>query len=86
MHYEWKKFATIEEEEQQKLKKMANLNRDEENAKNKLSNQGPDYVALLSRNFQNKVRNSQNKKFHFEDSVFFIQPIEGDIWPNSSIE
>lgn len=86
LHYEWKKFATMEEEEQQKLKEMASLNRDEMHAKNKLSNQSPDYVALLSRNFQNKVRNSQNKAFHFEDSVFFMQPIEGDIWPNSSCE
>lgn len=86
VHYEWKKFATIEEEEQQKLKEMANLNRDEENAKNKLSNQNPDYMALLSRNFQNKIRNSHNKPFHFDDNVFLIQPIEGDIWPNSLAE
>lgn len=86
LHYEWKKFATVEEEEQQKIREMANLSRDEENAKNKLSNQSPDYVALLSRNFQNKTRNSQNKKFLFEDCVFFLQPIEGDIWPNSSVD
>jgi hydrocephalus-inducing protein len=32
------------------------------------------------------MRNSQNKLFHFEDSVFYIQPIEGDIWPNSTVE
>jgi len=86
LRYEWKKYATQEEEEQQKLKEMANLSRDEENAKNKLSNQSPDYMALLSRNFQNKMRNSQTKSFLFEDSVFFIQPLEGDIWPNSSVE
>lgn len=86
LHYEWKKYATYEEEEQQKLKEMTGLNRDEENAKNKLSNQSPDYVALLSRNFQNKMRNSQNKSFLFEDSVFYLQPIEGDIWPNSSVD
>ena len=86
VHYEWKRFATIEEEEHQKLKEISILNRDEENAKNKLSSQSPDYVALLSRNFQNKIRNSQNKALHFEDSVFLIQPVEGDIWPNSSTE
>ena len=86
VHFEWKKFATVEEEEQQKFKEVTNLNRDEENAKNKLSSQSPDYMALLSRNFQNKIRISQNKPFHFEDTVFFIQPIEGDIWPNTSAE
>lgn len=86
VHFEWKKFATLEEEEQQKLKEVTSLNRDEENAKNKLSNQAEDYVALLSRNFQNKIKYTQNKRFHFDDQVFFIQPIEGDIWPNSSVD
>ena len=56
VHYEWKRFATAEEEEQQKLREITSLNKDEENVKNKLSNQGADYMALLSRNFLNKVR------------------------------
>jgi hydrocephalus-inducing protein len=86
VRYEWKKFATQEEEEQQKLKEITSLNRDEENAKNKLSNQNADYMALLSRNFQNKIKTTQNKSFHFEDEVFYVQPIEGDIWPNSSVD
>ena len=86
LHYAWKRHATAEEDEQQKLREMASLGKDEEHAKSKLSSQSPDYVALLSRNFQNKARNSRNKPLHFEDSVFFLQPIEGDIWPNSSCE
>jgi hydrocephalus-inducing protein len=86
VHYEWKKFATSEEEEQQKLKEIANLSRDEENTKNKLSHQGADYMALLSRNYQNKIKNTKNKSFQFDDTVFFIQPIEGDIWPNTTME
>jgi hydrocephalus-inducing protein len=86
VHYEWKKYATSEEEHQQKIKEIVNLNREEENVKNKLSSQNPDYVALLSRNFQNKVKTTQNKPLHFDDDVFFIQSIEGDIWPQSSAE
>jgi hydrocephalus-inducing protein len=90
VNYSWKKFATIEEEEHQKLREIANLNREEENVKLKLMNQqqpqDADYMALLSRNFQNKMKNTQNKPFHFDDTVFFIQPIEGEIWPNSSID
>lgn len=59
VHYEWKKFATAVEEEHQKLREIALLNKDEENARNKLagvvaSNQ--DHLALLSRNFKNKVK------------------------------
>lgn len=55
VHYEWKKFATVEEEEQQKLREITMLNRDEENAKHKLAQLNPDHLALLSRNFKNKV-------------------------------
>jgi hydrocephalus-inducing protein len=86
VHFEWKKYATLEEEEHQKLRELANLNRDEENAKNKLATQNPDHIALLSRNFKNKLRTTQNKPLHFEDNVFSLLPIEGDIWPNSSTE
>ncbi len=86
IHYEWKKYATSEEEEQQKLKAVAVLNREEENSRNKILDQSPDYIALLSRNFQNKIKFAQNNNYFFEDEVFFIQPIEGDIWPNSSVD
>lgn len=86
VHFEWKKFATLEEEQQQKLKEIAGINREEEIAKNKLSNQADDYIALLSRNFQNKMKNTQNKSHYFDNQVFYIQPIEGDIWPKTSFD
>ncbi len=86
VHYEWKKYATLEEEEQQKLKTISTLSREEENAKNKISDQSSDYMALLSRNFKNKVKHAQGNTYFFEDEVFFLQPIEGDIWPNSSTD
>ena len=86
VHYEWKKYATAEEEEQQKFKAVSILNREEENSKNKIVDQSPDYIALLSRNFKNKVKYAQNNPYLFEDEVFFIQPVEGDIWPNSNVE
>ena len=59
VHYDWKKYATLEEEDQQKLKTISTLNREEENAKNKISDQSSDYSALLSRNFKNKVKQIQ---------------------------
>ena len=86
VHFEWKKFATRELEQQHRLKEIMNLGKEEENAKIKMSNLAEDYMALLSRNFQNKIKSTEHKPFHFEDEVFFIQPIEGDIWPNSSFE
>jgi hydrocephalus-inducing protein len=91
VHYIWKKFATFEEEEQQKLKEITMLSREEENTKQKIMAnnnlaQQSDLEALLSRNFQNKVKTTQSKGYTFEDNVFFIQPIEGDIWPMSSVD
>ena len=86
VHFEWKKYATSEEEDQQKLKTISTLNREEENAKNKISDQSADYMALLSRNFKNKVKHAQSNTYLFEDEVFFISPIEGDIWPNTNTE
>lgn len=86
VHYEWKKFATYEEEQQQKLRVVTDLSREEENSRLKLGDQSADYMALLSRNFQNKIKNAKNNSYTFEDEVFFIQPTEGDIWPNSSFD
>ena len=59
VNYEWKKFATSIEEDHQRLREVALLNKDEENVKNKLAGvvqTKPDHLALLSRNFKNKVR------------------------------
>ena len=88
VQYEWKLYATVEEEEQQKMKEVANLSHEEEMAKLKLpsSQQNTDYLALLSRNFQNKIKNAQIKSYAYENTVFFMQPLKGDIWPNSSAE
>ena len=108
VHFAWKRFATADEEQQQKLREINMLTLDESNAKSKLAltsshnqlqpngnnnnnNQSTsahnhDYVALLTRNFQNKMRNAQAKSLLFEDNVFFIQPLEGEIWPQSSVD
>lgn len=58
VRYEWKNFATAVEEEHQILRDIALLNKDEENARNKLAgvvSNNEDHLALLSRNFKNKV-------------------------------
>jgi hydrocephalus-inducing protein len=86
VHYEWKKYATIEEESQQKLKAISLIHREEENSKSKISEENMDYVALLTRNYKNKIKYAQSNSYLFDDEIFFIQPIEGDIWPNSSID
>lgn len=91
--YEWKKYATLLEEDQQKLKTIVNLNREEENSKNKLLDSGgsgaaatSDYMALLSRNYQYRAKNVKNETYLFDDQVFFIEPLQGEIWPNQSID
>jgi hydrocephalus-inducing protein len=107
VRFEWKRYATVEEEEQQKLKEIVMLNRDEETAKSKLycavGQSGAavtDYAALLARNFHNKIKTTQRKAYLFNDNdnddhddrqnngqnVFSLLPVEGEIWPNSSVD
>lgn len=60
VRYEWKKYATAVEEEHQKLREIALLSKDEENAKNKLAGvvgTNEDSLTLLTRTFKNKVSN-----------------------------
>lgn len=58
VRYEWKNYPTLAEEEHQKLRDICLLNKEEENARNKLAgviSNNQDHFALLSRNFKNKV-------------------------------
>lgn len=43
-----------------------------------------DKMSILSRTFQNRKRLVQGDHMLFEDEVFLIEPVEGDIWPNST--
>uniref|UniRef100_A0A8D0FBW4 HYDIN/VesB/CFA65-like Ig-like domain-containing protein n=1 Tax=Strix occidentalis caurina TaxID=311401 RepID=A0A8D0FBW4_STROC len=84
VHFQWKAFVTQEEEDRQKLRpqrqkedKMDHCLRECE-----VDPALPERLSLLSCTFQNV----QGDSMLFSDDVFTLEPVEGDIWPNSSAE
>ncbi|NXK55437.1 HYDIN protein, partial [Chauna torquata] len=91
-HFQWKAFVTQEEEDQQKLRLCHRLQRQEEDEMDSLIEEcGVDptlreRLSLLSRVFQNHRAKVRGDSMLFSDDIFTIEPVEGDIWPNSSAE
>ncbi|XP_070194710.1 hydrocephalus-inducing protein homolog isoform X4 [Littorina saxatilis] len=91
-HFRWTQFATQEEEDQQKLLQQIELDREENTDTDRFLDecvQDPtlrDKLAILGRTFQNRKRVVDRDPMLFEDDVIKIEPVEGDIWPNSSFE
>ncbi|KAM9289560.1 hydrocephalus-inducing protein homolog [Morus bassanus] len=91
-HFQWKAFVTQEEEDQQKLRLCRRLQRQEDDETDyflKECTVDPtlrERLSLLSRTFQNQRAKVQGDSMLFSDDIFTIEPVEGDIWPNSSSE
>nr|XP_006823299.1 PREDICTED: hydrocephalus-inducing protein homolog [Saccoglossus kowalevskii] len=92
VHYQWKPFATQEEEDQQKQRFCQDLGAEEEMERDRFLEEcitDPtlrDKMSLLTRTFKNRRRLVAGDSMLFSDDVFTIEPVEGDIWPNTSAE
>ncbi|NXP25966.1 HYDIN protein, partial [Scytalopus superciliaris] len=89
-HFQWRRFATQEEEDQLKQRLCHRLCRQE---KHKVDNflkwcrvdtTRQERLSLLSRIFQSKRAKVQGDPMLFSDGIFTIEPLEGEVWPNSS--
>ncbi|XP_075289597.1 hydrocephalus-inducing protein homolog isoform X3 [Opisthocomus hoazin] len=91
-HFQWKAFVTQEEEDLQKLRWCRRLQRQEEDEtacflkERTVDPTVRERLCLLSRAFQNQRAKVQGDSMLFSDDVFTIEPVEGDVWPNSSVE
>uniref|UniRef100_A0A8C0BGG9 HYDIN/VesB/CFA65-like Ig-like domain-containing protein n=1 Tax=Buteo japonicus TaxID=224669 RepID=A0A8C0BGG9_9AVES len=91
-HFQWKAFVTQEEEDQQKLRLCRMLRRQEEDKMDYFLEECTvdptlrERLSLLSRSFQNQRAKVQGDSMLFSDDIFTIEPVEGDVWPNSSAE
>ncbi|XP_053911597.1 hydrocephalus-inducing protein homolog, partial [Cuculus canorus] len=84
-HFRWKSFATQEKEDQEKLR----LQRCNENVEVFDCTEDPilrKHLPPLSVTFKGKKEKVQRDPMLFSDDVFTIDPVEGDVLPNSSIE
>ncbi|XP_015224105.2 hydrocephalus-inducing protein homolog isoform X3 [Lepisosteus oculatus] len=92
VHFQWKTFATEEEEDQQKLRFRLDLQREEEEETDSFlaeCDADPtirDRLSILSRTFLNRRRRLQEDRLTFSDDFIALDPLEGDIWPNSAAE
>nr|XP_012627881.1 hydrocephalus-inducing protein homolog isoform X3 [Microcebus murinus] len=91
-HFQWKIFATQEEEDREKDRICDDLIKEEKGEMNEFLDEciiDPvlrDRLSILSRTFENQRRMVQGDALLFLNNVFTIEPVEGDVWPNSSAE
>ncbi|XP_032556685.1 hydrocephalus-inducing protein homolog isoform X8 [Chiroxiphia lanceolata] len=90
--FQWKAFATQEEEDQLKQRFCHRLWQ-EENAQadnflewSRADTTRGERLSLLSHIYQNERAKVQGDPMLFFDDIFTIKPVEGEIWPNFSAE
>ncbi|XP_075181569.1 hydrocephalus-inducing protein homolog [Anomaloglossus baeobatrachus] len=91
-HFKWKEFPSEEEEEREKQRLRCELLMEEEQETDRFLDEcGADLslrerLSLLSRTFHNRRRAAEANAMLFSDTVFQLEPMEGDVWPNSSLQ
>ncbi|XP_041629006.1 hydrocephalus-inducing protein homolog isoform X5 [Vulpes lagopus] len=91
-HFQWKIFATQEEEDREKCRVCDDLSKEEKNETDEFLEEciiDPslrERLSILSRTFENQRRLVQADSMLFLSNIFTIEPLEGDVWPNSSAE
>ncbi|XP_058672256.1 hydrocephalus-inducing protein homolog [Ammospiza caudacuta] len=93
-HFQWKAFATEEEENEEKRrqcllrppKEVSQENFPEEKETEKVKGFCGDHSTLLSSMDQEKMVKVQEDPMLFSDDIFFLEPMEGEIGPNCSAE
>ncbi|KAG8523662.1 Hydrocephalus-inducing protein, partial [Galemys pyrenaicus] len=91
-HFRWKIFATQEEEDREKYRVCDDLTKEEKNETDEFLEEciaDPllrERLTILSRTFENQRRLVQADSMLFLNKTFTIEPLEGDVWPNSSVE
>uniref|UniRef100_A0A8B9BFH4 HYDIN axonemal central pair apparatus protein n=1 Tax=Anser brachyrhynchus TaxID=132585 RepID=A0A8B9BFH4_9AVES len=93
-HFQWKAFVTQEEEDQHKLRFGDDCYPfySEEGEMDRFIEECAvdptlrERLSVLSRIFQNERAKVRGDSMLFSDDIFTVEPVEGDIWPNSSAE
>ncbi|XP_064239335.1 hydrocephalus-inducing protein homolog [Aotus nancymaae] len=91
-HFLWKVFATQQEEDREKYRVGDDQIKEEKDETDEFFEEcitDPslrERLSVLSRTFANQRRLVQGDSMLFFNSVFTVEPLEGDVWPNSSAE
>uniref|UniRef100_A0A8C8TUT7 HYDIN, axonemal central pair apparatus protein n=1 Tax=Peromyscus maniculatus bairdii TaxID=230844 RepID=A0A8C8TUT7_PERMB len=91
-HFQWKIFATQEEEDREKYRVCDDLSKEEKLETDMfleeciLDPSLRERLSILSRTFENQRKLVLGDSMLFLNHIFTIEPLEGDVWPNSSAE
>ncbi|KAM9568016.1 hydrocephalus-inducing protein homolog [Salvelinus alpinus] len=81
VHYQWKRFVTEQEEEQQKLRFCSELQQEEEDEMDQFLTECDadptphDRLSLLSRTFQDRRRQLKEERLSFSDNYIIVEPL-----------
>ncbi|KFP86785.1 Hydrocephalus-inducing protein, partial [Acanthisitta chloris] len=87
-HFQWRAFATQEEEDWQRLR-LCRQQKDKVDdflKECRVDSSRREFFSHLPCFFQRERTNVQGDSMLFSDSIFTIEPVEGEICPNSSAE
>ncbi|KAJ3260794.1 hypothetical protein HK103_007357 [Boothiomyces macroporosus] len=86
--FSWKKCANEIEEEHLKIKRNLELYKEEQLEIENIKQKKVDILDLsvVKQKYKNESRLLNDMTFEFKNSSFAISPMEGIIWPNSSVE
>ncbi|XP_068943597.1 hydrocephalus-inducing protein homolog [Petaurus breviceps papuanus] len=91
-HFQWKVYATQEEEDKEKARLCDHLNKEQEKKTEALLQEcilDPslrEHLSVISHAFQNQRQIVQANDMLFFGNIFVIEPVEGDVWPNSTTQ
>uniref|UniRef100_A0A674HUU2 HYDIN/VesB/CFA65-like Ig-like domain-containing protein n=1 Tax=Taeniopygia guttata TaxID=59729 RepID=A0A674HUU2_TAEGU len=85
-HFQWKAFPTKEGENREKRRLKSQENLTEEETSESEMGSCEDHTARLSNTVLAEIAKVQQDPMLFSDDIFFIEPVEGEIGPNSSAE
>ncbi|NWI93945.1 HYDIN protein, partial [Pitta sordida] len=85
-HFQWKTFSSEEDEYQQKLRLCQGLSRPAEAQAEDIMRGRYRRLSYLSRVCQSKMAKVQADPMLFSEDIFAIEPLEGEIGPNSCAE
>ncbi|XP_049339422.1 hydrocephalus-inducing protein homolog isoform X2 [Astyanax mexicanus] len=86
VHYQWKSFATEDEEEQHRLRFCSELQPEEDNEMEQILTEGDTDLTLRDHLFQQRRRQLHQDSLVFSDQHIIMEPQEGDIWPKQTAE
>ncbi|XP_057292027.1 hydrocephalus-inducing protein-like [Hydractinia symbiolongicarpus] len=92
VHFQWKTCATAIEEDQQRqlyYRELSLKGVEENDAFLEECITDPlmrDKFSLVTQSIKNKIQIAADDQMFYSDENIIVEPIEGDIWPNSSID